>query len=129
MINVEWAQHRSGVHRMFPSATGIEDVTSYALRRTDGNWSLMLVNRYKSEPHAVRVEFDDGGARRYYNGPVTMVTFGSEHYVWRAEGAKSHADPDGPPVARVIEGGAQAVFTLSRASVTVLRGRIDGDGR
>jgi len=129
MINVEWAQHRSGVHRMFPSATGIEDVTSYALRRPDGNWSLMLVNRNESEPHTVRVEFDDSGARRHFNGPVTMVTFGSEQYVWRADGAKSHADPDGPPAARVIEGRAQAVFALPKASVTVLRGRIEGDGR
>jgi hypothetical protein len=28
-----------------------------------------------------------------------MVTFGSEQYVWKPDGAKSYADPDGPPVA------------------------------
>ena len=57
MINLEWAQHRSGLHQMFPSSTGIEDVTSYALHRPDGNWSLLLVNRNENSPHAVRVTF------------------------------------------------------------------------
>jgi hypothetical protein len=61
MINLEWVQHRSGVHRMFPSAVKITDrdgnslVTSYALHRPDGNWSLMLVNRDQNNPHSVRV--------------------------------------------------------------------------
>jgi hypothetical protein len=33
MINLEWVQHRSGVHQMFPSETDSEDVTSYAVHR------------------------------------------------------------------------------------------------
>jgi hypothetical protein len=56
---------------------------------------------------------------------VTMVTFGSEQYVWKADGPKSYADPDGPPIATLMSGGAQATFMLPKASVTVLRGRID----
>jgi hypothetical protein len=56
LINLEWAQHRAGIHRMFPSSTEIKDsegnvlVTSYTLLRPDGNWSLMLVNR-DEPPH------------------------------------------------------------------------------
>lgn len=129
MINIEWVQHRSGAHRMFPSSTGIEDVTSYAVHRPDGNWSLMLVNRSETDPHTVRVVFSDSKAKRSFAGPVTMVTFGSEQYVWKAAGAKSYADPDGPPAATVIQGSPQATFTLPKASVTVLRGRIKGGGR
>jgi hypothetical protein len=125
MINVEWVQHRSGIHQMFPSVTGTEDVTSYAVHRPDGNWSLMLVNRSETEPHPVKVAFDEGNNKRSFKGPVTMVTFGSEQYVWKADGAKSYADPDGPPVARVLQGGADTSFTLPKASVTVLRGRIE----
>ena len=130
MINLEWVQHRSGVHRMFPSSTGIKDaagdvlVTSYAVERPDGNWSLMLVNRDEQNPHSVRVVFDDSKNKRSYAGPVTMVTFGSEQYVWKANGAKSYADPDGPPAAAIVAGGPQATFTLPKASVTVLRGKI-----
>ena len=126
MINLEWVQHRSGVHQMFPSASGTEDVTSYAVHRPDGNWSLLLVNRNETEARAIRVAFADSKGKRSFAGPVTMVTFGSEQYVWKAEGAKSYADPDGPPVARVIQG---SEFTLPKASVTVLRGKIEGGGR
>ncbi len=62
MINREWVQHRSGIHRMFPSSADIKDsdgnalVTSYAVRRPDGNWSLMLVNRDQNNPHTIRVD-------------------------------------------------------------------------
>ena len=70
MINLEWVQHRSGVHRMFPSSTGINDsegnvlVTSYAVHRPDGNWSVMLVNRDENNSHTVRVVFDDSKSKR-----------------------------------------------------------------
>ena len=134
MINREWVQHRSGVHRMFPSSTGIKDsegnvlVTSYAVHRPDGNWSLMLVNRDEAEAHTVRVSFEEATSTRSasFSGPVTRVTFGSEQYVWRNDGENSHADPDGPPVASTIDGGPRATFTLPKASITVLRGRVRG---
>ncbi len=132
MINLEWAAHRSGVHRMFPASTGIKDgqgnmlVTSYAVHRPDGNWSLMLVNRDESSPHAVRVAFEDSKSKRsvFFSGPVRLVTFGSEQYVWKNDGPNSHADPDGPPVGMTIAGGPQATFTLPKASITVLRGKV-----
>jgi hypothetical protein len=133
LINQEWAQHRSGVHHMFPSSAGIKDeqgnelVTSYALHRPDGNWSLMLVNRDESNAHTVRVVLEDARTKRKasFSGPVSVVTFGSEQYVWKNDGPASHADPDGPPVATTVKGSPQATFTLPKASVTVLRGKVE----
>jgi hypothetical protein len=126
MINLEWVQHRSGVHQMFPSKTDSEDVTSYTVHRPDGNWSLMLVNRDESNAHTVRVVFDEakGKRARSFSGPVAFTTFGSEQYVWRDDGAASHADPDGPPAGRTILADPQTTFTLPKASITVLRGRL-----
>jgi hypothetical protein len=126
MINLEWVQHRSGVHQMFPSKTDSEDVTSYTVHRPDGNWSLMLVNRDESNAHTVRVVFDEakGKRARSFSGPVAFTTFGSEQYVWRDDGAVSHADPDGPPAGRTILADPQTTFTLPKASITVLRGRL-----
>jgi hypothetical protein len=131
MINLEWAQHRSGVHHMFPSSTDIKDdegnvlVTSYVLRRPDGNWSLMLVNRDEANPHTVRVVFQNLRNNRTasFGGPVSFVTFGSEQYVWINDGPNSHADPDHPPVASIVEAKSLTTFTLPKASITVLRGR------
>ena len=133
MLNLEWVQHRSGVHQMFPSSTDIKDsegnalVTSYALHRPDGNWSVMLVNRDENQPHTVRIIFEDSTSRQTasFSDPVTQVSFGSEQYVWQEHGANSYADPDAPPVGGTVAGGPQATFTLPKASVSVLRGRVE----
>jgi hypothetical protein len=133
MINLEWVQHRSGTHQMFSSSTDIKDeqgnvlVTSYAVRRPDGSWSLMLVNRDENNDHIVRVVFE--GERNKpgsFLGSVAMTTFGSRQYVWKDEGPASHADPDGPPVAMTVASSPQTTFTLPKASITVLRGKVAG---
>ena len=135
MINLEWVQHRGGVHQMFPSSTDITDsagnalVTSYAVRRPGGSWSLMLVNRDSSHAHTVRVLFQDSQSKRSasFSGPVTSVTWGSEQYVWINDGPNSHPDPDHPPVATLLQGSPPpATFTLPKASITVLRGGVAG---
>ncbi len=133
MINLEWVQHRSGVHTMYASSADIKDsegnaqVTTYTLHRPDGNWSLMLVNRDESNPHTVRVVFDDSKNRNAsFAGPVTFVTFGTEQYVWINDGLNSHADPDNPPVAISVTANAGTTFTLPKASIIVLRGKVPG---
>jgi hypothetical protein len=134
MINLEWVQHRSGVHLMFPSSTDVKDadgnvhVTSYAVHRPDGNWSLMLVNRDEASAHTVRVQFEDSLSKQNasFSGPIDFVTFGSEQYVWINDGLNSHPDPDHPPVGTTIAASSQTMFTLPKASVTVLRGKVAG---
>jgi hypothetical protein len=134
MINLEWVQHRAGLHHMFPSSTDIKGpagnvlVTSYAVRRPDGNWSLMLVNRDEANPHTVRVVFQDSKNKRdeWFSGPVTFVTFGSEQYVWINDGPNSHPDPDNPPVSTTLQSNSGTTFTLPKASVNVLRGKVAG---
>jgi hypothetical protein len=93
--------------------------------RPDGTWSLMLVNRDENNPHTVRVVFDDSKRKRQasFAGPVTVVSFGSEQYVWINDGPNSHPDPDHPPVTTLLQGPPSA-FTLPKASITVLRGRV-----
>jgi len=134
MINLEWAQHRSGVHQMFPSFSDIKDdagnvlVTSYALLRPDGNWSVMLVNRDENNAHSVRIAFADSSSNReaVFSGTITFVTFGSEQYVWINDGPNSHPDPNNPPVATTIPASTESFFTLPKASVSVLRGKVAG---
>ena len=135
LINNEWAQHRSGIHRMFPSSVDLKDaegnalVTSYALHRPDGSWSLLLVNRDESESHSVRVSFDNLGSKQTgFSGPVRVVTFGSDQYVWKSEGRSSHADPDGPADGTTITANPQTTFNLPRATITVLRGNVKSLG-
>jgi hypothetical protein len=53
---------------MFPSTAGIEDVTSYAVHRPDGNWSLMLVNRNETSPHTISVVIQRFEVQRGFAG-------------------------------------------------------------
>jgi hypothetical protein len=132
MINLEWVSHRSGMHKMYHSSLDIEDaegnqlVTSYAVHRPDGNWSVMLVNRDQEHSHAIRVVFEDANDHRKlsFADPVELITFGSEQYVWHDVGLRSYANPDGPPIGHTTAGGAESTYTLPKASITVLRGRV-----
>jgi F5/8 type C domain len=132
LINLEWAEHHAGMHSMFPSRTDIKDaegnalVTSYAIRRPDLNWSLMLVNRDQTNPHTVAVNFEDAGSpsRLGFSGPVRVVSFGTEQYAWIEDGPNSHADPDNPPLGSTVVANSTTTFTLPKASVTVLRGKV-----
>ncbi|HWZ98479.1 MAG TPA: discoidin domain-containing protein [Candidatus Dormibacteraeota bacterium] len=132
MINLEWVLHRSGVHQMFPASTDIKDadgnllVTTYAVHRPDGNWSLMLVNRDENNPHTVRVSFENAKEKRpsSFSGTTSWISFGSDQYVWINDGPNSHPDPNRPPAATTIDANSQTIFTLPKASITILRGKI-----
>ena len=135
MINLEWVQPGSGEHRIFPSSSDVVDsaahvlVTSYAVLRPDGQWSLMLVNKDQLNSQQVNISFHDSKSKKdsYFGGPVAMVTFGSGQYLWHSEPTSVNggsADPDGPPARSTIQAGANTTFTLPKASVTVLRGTI-----
>ncbi|MGB7281111.1 MAG: discoidin domain-containing protein [Candidatus Acidiferrum sp.] len=133
MINLEWVKHGAGVHQLFPAEADVQDdaghtlVTAYAVKRPDGEWSLMLLNKDPSNAHAVKIEFADHGTHQtlQFSGQVTMATFGAAQYVWHPDEAKSHADPDGPPATSTLNARAGQAFTLPRASITVLRGKIE----
>lgn len=131
LINLEWVKHGAGVHQLSPAVADLRDdaghalITAYAVKRPGGEWSLMLINKDASNAHPVKIEFADGdGTARHFAGPVTMVTFGAEQYVWHPAGAKSHADPDGPPATSTLNVKSGDGFTLPKASVTVLRGKL-----
>jgi hypothetical protein len=133
MINLEWVQPGSGAeHRIFPSESDIHDaaghvlVTSYAVLRPDGQWSLMLVNKDQLNPHAVHIVFEDGktGKNRTFTGPVNIATFGSEQYQWHSNIKEGFADPDGPIAKSTLTGAPNTLYTLPKASVTVIRGNL-----
>jgi hypothetical protein len=132
MINLDWVKHGAGAHRFYPAASGVTDdagnalVTAYAVTRPDGEWSILLVNKDSANAHHVKIQFigDREKTLRQFAGKVSVTTFGAEQYVWHPQGAKSDADPDGPPAVSSVEAHEDSEFQLPRASITVLRGKI-----
>ncbi len=132
MLTQEWAEPKDAEHRLFRAASDIKDaeghvlVTVYAVLRPDGQWSLMLINKDYDNAHAVRIVFhyEDAKVDRPFVGPVAMVTFGREQYVWHSALRDGYADPDGPATRSTLPAGVDR-YTLPRASMTVLRGRVE----
>jgi hypothetical protein len=131
VITKEWVQPIDAPHKQFKAASDVNDaagnvmVTAYAVERPDGQWSVMLVNRDQYNDHAVKVAFAGAGKHdRHFSGQVDRITFGSNEYQWHREGVGGHADPDGPPAKSKVDGGADVLYQIPKASITVLRGRI-----
>ena len=132
LINLEWVQPGNGKHRLFPASADITDpaghtlVTAYAVQRPDDQWALMLINKDQENAHPVQIVFTDGRSNtaHSFSGQVDVVTFGSEQYHWNASPMGGSADPDGPAAKSQVNAGVNTVYTLPKASITVLRGKI-----
>ena len=126
LINLEWVQHRAGAHKLYPASCDLKDdaghtlMTAYAVSRPDGQWSLMLINKDQSNAHEVQISFDQETG---FSGPISLVTFGSEQYMWTSDGPSGHPAPNDPPVCKTLSAGTKSVV-LPKASVTVLRGKV-----
>jgi hypothetical protein len=136
IINLEWVKHGAGAHQLFSASADLKDdaghvlITAYPAKRPDGQWSVMVINKDQSNPLRVSLVFDDEtGKHSSFSGPVTMTTFGSEQYVWRSQGQESHPDPNVPAVSTTLQAGPNFSFILPKASLNVLRGKIDGSSR
>jgi F5/8 type C domain len=134
LITQEWVQPKDAEHRLFRAASNVKDaqghvlVTAYAVQRPDGQWSLLVINKDYDNPHPVRIVFENAADKNNhsFSGPVAVITFGKGQYQWHPGRKQGYADPDGPALSSTIQGTADGVYTLPAASVTVLRGRIDG---
>ena len=133
MITQEWAEPKDAPHQQYLASSDIKDeaghtlVTAYALQRPDQQWSLMLINKDRDNPHRVRVVFDGSSDNKQhaFAGKVTVISFGKEQYQWHSARKNGYADPDNPPVKSSLNATPDAVYTLPAASLTVLRGKLN----
>jgi len=149
LINLEWAQSDGGEHQVFAAKSDADDgaehelVTAYAVKRPDGKWALMAVNRDQENAHHIRIVLSaPAGQQSSFTGPVEVSTFGSAQYQWHppqtrfmahAENSggptiiptsKGWADPDGPIVHTKMTADKNTMYDLPAASVVVIRGNV-----
>jgi len=113
------------------------------LKRPDGEWSLLVIDRDQENAHCVRVAFRGSADSTVgFAGPVEIATFGSTQYRWKPPRTRfmAHAeiaaaptvvsytngtpDPDGPILRSKQDGTKDALYNLPAASVVVVRGGI-----
>ena len=148
--HLEWVVPGGQPHDVFPARSDIYDgaahalVTAYALKRPDGQWSLLLVNRDQSNDYKVKIAFDShaGEATSFFTGPVEISIFGKGQYHWhpaitRPVGHSEYpgepsvvtetsgqADPDGPieHQKRVVD--TTSLYDVPAASIVVVHGSV-----
>jgi hypothetical protein len=116
IINFEWLQHGAGANQIFPASADLMDaagrqvITSYAVHRPDGNWSLMLINHDLNAAHQIYLVIDDAShVKHSLAGPVALVQYcntPSEN-----KNTTMTPSPDG-------------MYTLPIGSITVIRGKL-----
>ena len=147
LINLEWAQPGSGDHQVYSAKSDVDDragrelVTAYGVKRPDGEWAVLLVNRDQENAHRVQIEFHGAGKSvTGFGGPVQTATFGTGQYRWHPPrtGFVAHAeqaaapnvvaytngvaDPDGPILRAKQNATRDMFYDLPAASVVVIRG-------
>ena len=115
LINFEWLQH-GGANKIFPASTDLKDaaartvITSYAVKRPDGNWSLMLINHDLNAAHPVHIVIDDAKhVSHSFVGSVALVQY-----------CNTPAEDKNVTIAAAPDG----MYTLPPGSVTVIRGKL-----
>ena len=125
MTTRDWVDPDGGAHALYRAATDLRDssgaiVTVYPLRRPDGRWSLLLVNKDSVHAYAVRLRLasDTAADGRAPSGPLDVVQFSAAQYGWREDGPNGRPTRSDPP-ARFRRDAAALV--LPGYSVTVVR--------
>jgi len=116
MINFEWLQHGGGANGIFPASTDLKDaagrtvITSYAVKRPDGSWSLMLINHDLKDGHPIHLVIDDAKhVSHAFVGSVALVQY-----------CNTPAEDKNTTVAATRDG----MYTLPAGSITVIRGKL-----
>ncbi|MDB5456507.1 MAG: type protein, partial [Caulobacter sp.] len=126
LMTQRWAQPGGGDHAVWPASADGTDakgrpwVTAYAVKRPDGRWGLMLVNRDGRRAHAVSVGFQTAQGWRGLTGPVALDQYSPAQYAWKPGGPHGHPARDAPPRRLTLEDGRRPIL-LPPSSLTVAR--------
>jgi hypothetical protein len=116
LINFEWLEHEAGGNQIFPASADLLDaagrnvITTYAVHRPDGNWSIMLINHDLNAAHPVHLVIDDAKHGQHsFADPVSVVQYCNTP-------SENKNTTMSPP--------ADGVYTLPIGSITVIRGKL-----
>jgi hypothetical protein len=125
LLTQHWVIPGDNPHGVYRAITSLGDrdaaVTAYALRRPDGTWSVLIINK---DTQTRRVAIDFGLRAAHFTGTVNGVTFGSAQYKWRGLGASDLPSPATGLKHLRFAGGA-TTYVIAPQSLTVLWGRIE----
>jgi hypothetical protein len=124
LITHEWLEAGSAEHAMyaaFPITAGRPDslLSAFAVKRPDGKWSVLLVNRDVSQSRTVQLRFGSDSNAAELAGLHDEWLFSRAQYRWTADGEHGHPARDRPPRHRSTRDDS---IVLPPYSLAVVRG-------
>lgn len=122
LLTKEWAKPDGGIHTMLYTESDARDtagnelLSAYVIRRPDGRWATMLVNKNPAAAYRVSLDFRTGVAA---HGARRIVSYSSAQYEWHAAGARGRPKRSAPPAVTTL--GAEAPLIVPPYSITIVR--------
>jgi hypothetical protein len=93
-------------------------LSAFAVKRPDGKWSVLLVNRDPVRARSVQISFAGGPFGAPLAGLHDEWIFSRAQYRWSPNGAEGYPNPDRPPRHRTTR---DATVVLPPYSLAVVR--------
>jgi hypothetical protein len=125
-LSHEWMQPANGTHEVYRVKIEPDNpvVSTYALHRPDGQWSLLAINkdpirtvRFHPEFHFSNIDTPQKLTCR-----VAMIQFSGRQYRWHDDGPEGRPSRSNPPVQTWRQ--ASTSYELPPYSLSVIRGQI-----
>ncbi|HEV7703869.1 MAG TPA: hypothetical protein VGO46_06225, partial [Gemmatimonadaceae bacterium] len=94
-------------------------LSAFAVKRPDGKWSVLLVNRDATRSRTVRLRLSGNTDAAAITGLHDEWLFSRAQYRWRPDGENGQPNPDRPPKHRTTRSDA---IVLPPYSLALVRG-------
>lgn len=135
LLTHEWLQPVDEIHEIYPAAAngrnrqGEEVISEYAVKRPDGWWALLLINKDPARDFEVKPEFKTSLARTRhgFQGRVDIYQYSREQYALGGPNSEPYLLKADEPVHRVIDlrEGEPLKIILPPYSLTIIRGTVE----
>jgi len=132
LLTQEWLQPRDQLYEIYPArsdarnAQNEELVTAYAVKRPDGLWSLLLINKDPAQAVEVQTEFSSSVAGRHgeFEGRMDIFQYSPEQYRLGGTDLEPYPVKAEDPAHRTVDilSGEAPKISLPPYSLTVVRG-------
>ncbi len=131
LLTQEWLQPLEAGHDLYPVVFNLPHkrgkslLSGYAVRRPDGLWSLLLINKDPAKAYQLRVSFHDRvtGLSRLFSAPIDLYQFSAAQYSLSADANNPYPIRADPPVHSLRQDAAES-FELPPYSLSVIRGAV-----
>ncbi len=118
-VNAEQSIHQVAVPAIL-DAKGNQLVTAYSIKRPDGTWALMVINKSETGSYQLPVQF--GAGTDGFRGTVSYDTWGQDQYVWLTDRDQGHATTNTGVKHSTVAATAGTAYNFPAFSITVISG-------